>query len=90
MKGIWAAALMPFTEDLVRYINHSLLQEGDDPIGPDDALIDRGLLDSMAVMMIMTFVEERTGVRVPDKDVTPVNFESVSSIDDMVRRLRGG
>ncbi len=79
---------MPLTDDLVGYMNKSLLPDGDEPLGPTDALIERGLLDSTTVMMIMNFLEDRTGVRIPDEDVTPDNFESVASITSMVDRLR--
>jgi acyl carrier protein len=36
----------------------------------------------------MTFIEERTGVRVPDDEVTPDNFQSLATIERMVVRLQ--
>jgi acyl carrier protein len=51
-------------------------------------LIDGGLIDSMGLMQIIAFVEERTGVRVPDDDVMPENFQTVASMERLIARLR--
>jgi acyl carrier protein len=79
---------MALADELVAYIDKNLSQPGTRPIGPDESLIDRGLLDSTAVMILMGFVEERTGVRIPDEEVTPVNFETAQAIESLVFRLR--
>jgi acyl carrier protein len=51
-------------------------------------LIDNGILDSMALMRLMDFVEDRTGVRVPDSEVVPDNFQTVAEIETLVNRIR--
>ena len=51
-------------------------------------LIEDGIIDSMGLMQIVGFLEERTGVRVPDDEVTPDNFETVEAIDRLVDRLQ--
>jgi acyl carrier protein len=42
----------------------------------------------MGLMQIVSFLEERAGVRVPDDDVTPDNFETIDAIEKMVERLQ--
>ena len=37
---------------------------------------------------IKQFIEEETGLRVPDAEVILENFESVSTVDALVHRLR--
>jgi acyl carrier protein len=51
-------------------------------------LIDNGILDSMALMRLMDFVEDRTGIRVPDSEVVPDNFQTVAEIETLVNRIR--
>ena len=51
-------------------------------------LIEDGLIDSMGLMQIVAFLEERAGVRVPDDEVTPENFDTVEAIDGLVTRLQ--
>jgi acyl carrier protein len=50
-------------------------------------LIEGGLIDSIALAEIVAHIEEQTGIRVPDDEVTPDNFASVATINAMVSRL---
>ena len=58
-------------------------------LGPDDSLLARGLLDSMAILKTVTFCEEQFGIAIPDEDVLPDHFESVRAIAKLVERVRG-
>jgi acyl carrier protein len=58
-------------------------------IGPQTPLLDEGILDSMGLMQLRMFIEDTLGVRVPDEEVMPDNFQDVASIEAMVERLRG-
>ena len=78
---------MSFSDGLVAFITQELLEDGE-AFGPDDGLIDRGLLDSIGLMQIIQYVEDNAGVRVPDADVTPDNFNTVRSIEALVDRLK--
>ena len=54
---------------------------------PDDAsFLDNGIIDSMNVMELIMFVEEKFGVEVADEEIVPDNFDSVSKIAAFVRR----
>ena len=46
----------------------------------DDSLLENGIIDSMGVMELVSFLEEAFGVRVADDDITEDNFGSVSAI----------
>jgi len=79
---------MSLKDAIKQFIEEEIVDE-DEPveIAHDDRLIERGVIDSMAVMQIVTFLEEETGLRIPDSEVVLENFESVSTMDAMVRRL---
>jgi acyl carrier protein len=57
-------------------------------LGPDDSLLAKGLLDSMAILKTVTFCEEQFGITIPDQEVLPDHFESVRSIAKLVERVR--
>lgn len=78
---------MSFTASLTTYIQENLAGAGT-PIAKDTSLIDGGILDSMGLMDVVLFVEQRTGVQVPDEEVVPENFQTVESIAQMVQRLQ--
>jgi acyl carrier protein len=58
-------------------------------LGPDDSLLHKGLLDSMAILKTVTFCEEQFGITIPDQEVLPDHFESVRAIAKLVERVRG-
>jgi acyl carrier protein len=79
---------MSFREDLLSFVRDEIVADGSGPIDENESLIDLGLIDSMALLKITTFIEEQTGLRVPDGEVTPDNFQSVADMDRLVARLR--
>ena len=75
------------TEKLSRYIATDLLNRNDLNIGADDDLLSSGLLDSLSVMALVSFIEQEMNVSVPPEDVLIENFSSLSSIDAYLNRL---
>lgn len=54
---------------------------------PDEAsFLEEGIIDSMNVMELIMFVEEKFGVEVADDEIVPDNFDSVARIAAFVRR----
>jgi D-alanine--poly(phosphoribitol) ligase subunit 2 len=47
---------------------------------PDESLFDSGFLDSFALADLVTALESEFAVRIPDSDLMPRKFESVSLI----------
>ena len=54
----------------------------------DEELVDRGVIDSMGLMNLIAFLEERVGVRVPDDEVMLENFATINAIVKTVDRLK--
>ena len=48
----------------------------------DDDLLSSGLIDSLGILQLVAFVEERFDVEVPDEDVVFENFHSVKALGD--------
>ena len=76
-------------QELATFIEKNLLGDGQGSSVDDTTqLIEGGILDSMGLMQVVGFIEERTGVKVPDDEVAPDNFETVVAIEALVERLR--
>lgn len=58
-------------------------------LGLDEALIDKGLLDSVGVLQLVVFIEEKFDVTIEDDEVVPENFETVRTIGRYVRQKLG-
>ena len=56
---------------------------------PDEAsLLEEGIVDSMNVLELVTFVEGKFGFKVPEKDIVPDIFDSVSSLAAYIQLKR--
>jgi acyl carrier protein len=75
--------------DLISFIQAEIVGEDRGiTVDRDTRLIDGGLIDSMGLMQIMSFIEEHRAVRVPDDEVMPENFQTVASMERLIARLR--
>lgn len=63
-----------------------ILDEGGADLGVDESLTESGVLDSMGVLELITFIEERFGFSVPDEDTLPENLDSVSRLVAYIER----
>jgi len=53
----------------------------------DETLIFKeGYFDSMGFVMLITFLEEKFGVKTVDADLIEENFESINAITDFITR----
>lgn len=81
---------MSFKQELLSFLQERVVDASRaEQLTEEEPLLERGLIDSLALFQLITFIEERTSVRVPDREVTLENFQTVNTIDGLVRRLRG-
>ncbi len=50
-----------------------------------DNLIEQGIIDSLGIMRLLTYLESSFGIKVHDEEIIPVNFETIESISSLVR-----
>ena len=67
-------------DNLTAFLKDSL--NVDEPIDPSTELFSTGMLDSVAMMNVISFVEETARIEVHPRDVTLENFDSVQRIVD--------
>ncbi|MCC6174885.1 MAG: acyl carrier protein [Chloroflexi bacterium] len=76
-------------EIIRRFIIQNFLFDDATAMLPDDAsLLETGVVDSTGVLDLIMFTEETFGILVADEDVTPENFDSVSSVAAYVQAKR--
>jgi acyl carrier protein len=57
------------------------MQEGGgQTVASDTQLLETGVLDSIALVRLIQFVEEKFGIAIPDDDVTPDTFASPADL----------
>jgi len=70
------------TETIVRnFICNELLRGSDPELHElNGSLISSGILDSLALLKLLVFIEERFSLKIKDGEVTPTNFETIHRI----------
>ena len=46
-------------------------------VGNEDPLLKNGLIDSLGILEVVTFLEKEFGIAISDEELLPENFESV-------------
>lgn len=75
---------MALPQGVLDFLNESAERAGAPPPSPDDDLFESGVLDSFALIDFVTVLEENCAIKVPDADVNPASFQSITAIDRYV------
>jgi acyl carrier protein len=63
------------------YISRELVQDSAQlPLANEAPLLESGIIDSLSLLRLVTFLEERFGITMGDADLLPENFASVNAI----------
>ena len=49
-------------------------------LGDDDRLLEKGVIDSMSIVEMITFIEQEFGVTAMEEDISDANFGSLAGI----------
>lgn len=71
---------------LMDYIKQEFLRGRATDLKEDDNLLNTGILDSLGILQLVTFTEDRFGIQVPDEDVVFENFQSVKALADYLEK----
>jgi len=57
-------------------------------IAEDDSLIDSGILDSVAVLEFVEFLESEFHIEISDEDLIKKNFDSIEAVIDFLDKKK--
>lgn len=72
-------------EEVRNYLKEASLSNSED-IKDDTLIFDSGILDSMGLLFLIEFLNEKFEVSIEDEELLPENFETVNSITEFVQR----
>jgi acyl carrier protein len=80
---------MALPQGVTDYLNENASNNGAGQPAPGDDLFKSGVLDSFALVDFIGVLETETGIKVPDSDVKPANFQSLEAIERYVESRKG-
>ena len=66
-------------------VDEIMMGDRDTTIDRDASLISSGIVDSLALLRLINFIEEHFGITIEDDEVVPDNFETVASAENFVK-----
>lgn len=74
------------TSDTIRDFISSEILHGtlEKPLSDNDQLVESGIIDSLGIMTLLSFLEENFSIKIPDNALIPENFDTVSNITTLV------
>ena len=74
---------------ITKYLKDKLLYKKEiKDIQPNESLLDSGLIDSVGIFELVSFLEEHFDVLIEDEEVIPENFDNINSIVAFIKRKR--
>lgn len=78
---------MKLKEKLRHFILKELCLDGSIQSLPDDEqLIESGVIDSMAIVSLLAYLDENFGILLSEEELSPKNFATLQSICDLVAK----
>ena len=74
-------------DELLEFINAQVSLDASVPIGPETDLLLTGLVDSLGVVEIVGWLQDRTGVEIDPVEVVIENFQTADRMMALVDRL---
>ena len=76
------------SEDIIRHFIVDELDDDDTPLSAETHLFETGLVDSMNLVRLLAFLEEKFAVQIPVSTVNDQNFATITAIGGLVDSIR--
>jgi acyl carrier protein len=73
---------------LIDFVKNEVMRNKNARLDENEDLLSAGILDSLAILQLVAFVEDRFGVKIPDEDVVFENFQSINALNAYLERYR--
>jgi acyl carrier protein len=73
---------------LIEFVKNEIMRNKNAKLNEDEDLLSAGVLDSLAILQLVAFIEDRFGIKVPDEDVVFENFQSINALVAYLEKYR--
>ena len=70
------------------FVRTELIYDDEKDFDENTNLIERGIIDSMSLVRLISFLEENYEIQVQDEDIVPENFSSLNKISTFISDRR--
>jgi len=62
---------------------------GKKSLAPDEDLLSQGIIDSLGIMKLVTFMEKNFKIKISNDDIVPENFQNLNALKAFVEKKLG-
>jgi acyl carrier protein len=81
-KETWGK--MNIKKKIIEFISNNYLKGRKLSRGYDTSFLDEGIIDSVAVIELVAFLEDAFNIAVEDEEITPDNLDSINKLETYV------
>jgi acyl carrier protein len=70
---------------LTEFVENELAKGRKSNISPDDDLLSEGIIDSLGILQLVGFIEEKFDFQIDDEDVVLENFITISALNKFLQ-----
>lgn len=75
---------MEVIEDLKKFFLEQKFIKKNDALNESDSLLERGIIDSVAIQELIAFIEKTYNITIDEDDLMPDNFDSLLAIKNYI------
>lgn len=75
-------------EKIISYIKDEVTNEAIDHIDANEDLLGNGIIDSIGLIKLISFLEQEYRISIPPEDMTVENFMTPQSITEYILKLK--
>jgi acyl carrier protein len=72
------------TEKIREFVVDTAQRKGINQVADDELLTANGIIDSLSIFRLVSFLEDNFGIRIGDEEIVDENFQSVHAIEGFV------
>ena len=84
---------MDLIKELEKFLLSEIIMDVDQDVkslAPDDNLVAQGIIDSLGILKLVMFMEERFGIKLTDSDIIPKNFQTLDCLKKLIESRQQG
>jgi len=74
--------------EIYNFVVENFLFGKADGLAADDSLVGKGVIDSTGVLELVSFIQDRFGIRMEDQEIIPDNLDSIRNLVTFITRKR--
>ena len=76
--------MISIENEIRKFIEENFILDGDDHLGDEDSLLEKGIIDSTGVLELVAFLEETYKFKIKDEELIPENLDSIKNISKLI------